>query len=142
MPVLLHPAEVRDWPAVAHFYRELKDERVLGDFKRSSWRVFRWRQDLYAGTLSPPRTGYAKTAEAAVAPNPNWSGSFDLIDNLLPVIGVEFRTWLDGDDLFAVGEGQFDPAGIPRERKIKDIRIVVAVVILTGPSYALQQNEP
>ena len=142
MPVLSHPPEVRDRPAVAHFHRVLKDELVLGHFNRRSWSVCRWRQDLHAGTLSSPRTGYAKTAEAAVAPNLNWSGSFDLLDNLLPLSGIECRTWLDGDDLLAVGEGQFDPAGIPRERKIKRIRIVVAAVILAGPSYALEQNEP
>src|SRR5258706_1012033 len=132
LPVFSHPPEVRDRPQVANLHRVLKDERVLGHLKRSSWRV-RWRrQDLHAGALSLPRTGHAEAAEAAVAPNLRWSGSLDLFDNLLPLIGIECRTRLDGDDLLAVGKSQLDPAGRARKWKIKRIRVAVAAVILAG----------
>src|SRR6266404_2965267 len=121
LPVLSHPPEVRDRPQVAHFHRVLKDERVLGHLKRSSRRVRRRGQDLHAGAFSSPGTGHAEAAEAAVAPNLIWSRSLDLLDNLLPLSGIENRTSLDGDDPLAVGESQLDPAGRARERKIKRI---------------------
>src|ERR1700674_3630315 len=101
-PVLSHAPEVRDRPKVASLHRVLKDERVFSHFNRSPRRV-RWRrQDLHPRALSSPGTGHAKAAKAAVAPNPMRSGFLDLLDNLLPRNGIERRTRLDGDDLFAV----------------------------------------
>ena len=70
------------------------------------------------------------------------SGFLDLLDNLLPRNGIERRTSLDGDDLFAVGESQFYLARSARERKIERIRIVVTAIILAWSSDALEQNEP
>src|SRR5437660_10008334 len=142
LPVLSHTPEVRDRPQVAHFHRVLKDERVLGHFKRSSRRVRRRRQDLHARALSSPGNGHSEAVEAAVAPKLIWSGSLDLLDYLLPLSGIERRTRFDGDDLLAVGKSQLDPAGRARERKIERIRIAVTAVILAGSSEALDQNEP
>ena len=106
------PPGVSDRPLVADFHRVLKDKRVLGHFTRSSARRRRW-QDLHAGSLSSPRTTHAVATEAAVAPNLIRPGSFDLLDDLLPLSGIERRARLDGDDLLAVGESQLDPAGGP-----------------------------
>jgi hypothetical protein len=131
------PPEVRDLPVVADLYWILKDERVLRHFNRSYRRVRRRWQELHAGSLSAPRAAHAVAAEAAVAPNLKRSGSFDLLDDLLPLSGIERRARLDGDDLLAVGESQLDPAGVARERKIERIRIAVAAVILTWLSDAL-----
>src|SRR5882672_2331645 len=140
-PMFSPPPEVRDLPVVADLHWILKDERVLGHFNRSYRRVRRRWQDLHAGSLSAPRATHAVATEAAVAPNLMRSGSFDLLDDLLPLSGIERRARLDGDDLLAVGESQLDPAGGARERKIERIRIAVAAVILTWLSDALEQNE-
>jgi hypothetical protein len=66
----------------------------------------------------------------------------DILDNLLPLSGIERGTRLDGDDLLAIGESQLNPAGISRERKIEHIRVAIAAVILAGASNALIQKEP
>ena len=135
------PPEVCDLPVVADPHWKLKDKRVLGYFNRGYRRVRRWWQDLHAGSLPAPRATHAVAAEAAVASNLVRSGSFDLLDHLLPLSGVERRARLDSDDLLAVGESQLDPAGWARERKIERIRIAIAAVILTWLSDTLKQNE-
>src|SRR5438128_10792464 len=142
LPVLSHPPKVRDRPQVAHFHRVLKDERVLSHLRRSARRVRRRRQDLYPRALSSPGTGHAEAAKAAISPNLDGSATLDVRDDLLPLSGIECRTRLDGDDLLAVGERQFDPAGRARKRQIERIRVAVAAVILAGLSDALEQNEP
>ena len=58
-----------------------------------------------------------------------WSSFLDLLDNLLPRNGIERRTSVDGDDLFAVGESQFYLARSARERKID------AFGLWSRPSY-------
>jgi len=70
-----------------------------------------------------------------------WPGSLNLLDNLLPLNGIKRRTRLDGNYLLGGGEGELDPAGRARKRKIERIRIAVAAVILAGSSDALEQNE-
>jgi hypothetical protein len=142
LSVFSHPPKVRDRPHIAHFHWVLKDERVLSHFRRSSRSVRRRRQDLHTRAFSSPGTAHAEAAEAAIAPNLIWSGSLDLPDNLLPLSGIERRTRLDGDDLLAVGERQFDLAGRSRQRKVERIRIAVAALILARPSDALDENKP
>src|SRR6266581_8856592 len=132
LPVLSHPPKVRDRPEVAHFHRVLKDERMLSHLNRGSRRIRRRWQNLHAGALSSPGTGHAEAAEAAITPNLIGSASLDLLNNLVPLSGIERRARLDGDDLLAVRERQFDPAGGTRKRKIERIRIAVAAVILAG----------
>ena len=135
------PPEVRNSPVIADLHWKLKDERVLGHFNRSYRRV-RWRwQDLYAGSLPAPRATHAVAAEAAVASNLMRSGSFDLLDHLLPLSGIERHARLNGDDLLAVGKSQLDLTGWTRERQIERIRIAIVAVILTWLSDALEQNE-
>ena len=89
-----------------------------------------------------PGTGYAIAVEATVATNPVWSGSFDLLDNLLPLSFVKRRTRLDRDYLLAVGESQFDLAGRARKRKIERVWVASSAGILTWFSNTFEENEP
>jgi hypothetical protein len=116
LPVVTHPPEVCDRPEVTHFHRILKDERVLGNLTRGARRVSRRRQDLHAGTFSPPGTRHAVAAEAAVARNLVWSRSLDLLDNLPPLSGIERRTRLNGDDLLAENVSSIRQEGPARGR--------------------------